>query len=212
MSNEPAVYVVDDDPGMREAIEALGDSVSLPVRTFGSAVEFLNHCDPDQPGCLVLDVRLPAMSGLDLQQELPKRGIMLPVIVVTGHGDVGMAVRAVKAGALDFLEKPFRSQEILDRINEALRVDKQQRALIAQRTEFRRRQDTLTPREREVMELLLLGDSVKEVAAKLDISPKTVQIHRSRVMDKMNVDSVVALLRLVAVAGDPSVSVSPTAL
>lgn len=196
MSSNATIFVVDDDPLVCDLVRQLGESVGLPVETHTSALEFLGSHDPSRPGCLVLDVRMPGMSGLDLQERLTRFAHTVPVIVVTGHGDVAMAVRAVKAGAVDFIEKPFRGQELLDRINQAIEMDLQARAERAKQEKLRGRVANLTPREREVMDLLLAGLTTKEVAQRLAISPKTAQIHRMRILAKLEVESVVQLVRL----------------
>jgi len=194
---EPIVFVVDDDPGVGDAIRLLLRSVGLPARTFLSANDFLAAYEPAQPGCLVLDVRMPGMSGLELQSRLLEMNSPLPIIFVTAHGDVPMAVDAVKAGALDFVQKPFRDQELLDRIQEALEVDARIRAGKEQLAEIRKRLESLTPREREVMDLVVAGKANKRIASALGISQRTVEIHRARVMEKMGVRSVSMLVQLV---------------
>jgi two-component system response regulator FixJ len=196
MPTDPTVFVVDDDPAMRDSLRWLLESVGLAVVTHATAGEFLTARDPDAPGCLVLDVRMPGMSGLDLQAELVRRGDEIPTIVITGHAEVPMAVRAVKAGALDFIEKPFSDQLLLDRVRQAIDVDRRQREQRARRNEARRRVALLTAREREVMDLVVAGRANKEIAATLGLSPKTVEVHRARVMEKMDVDSLAELIRV----------------
>jgi two-component system response regulator FixJ len=201
--SEPTVFVVDDDPGVGDAIRLLLRSVGLPALTFSSADEFLRAFEPDQAGCLVLDVRMPGMSGLELQGKLTEMGSTLPIIFITAHGDVPMAVNAVKAGAVDFLQKPFRDQEILDKIQDALATNAQRRAEQADLDEARARIDSLTPREREVMDLVVEGKANKNIARDLGISQRTVEIHRARVMEKMGARSVPRLVQLVMmVEGD----------
>ena len=196
-NQEPTVFVVDDDPGVSDSIRLLLRSVGLPSEAFSSATDFLEAYDPERAGCLVLDVRMPGMSGLDLQARLQEVGSTLPIIFVTAHGDVPMAVDAVKAGALDFVQKPFRDQELLDMIQEALEADAQARAERRDLAEIRNRLDSLTPREREVMDLVVSGEPNKNIARALAISQRTVEIHRARVMEKMQVRSVPMLVQLV---------------
>jgi FixJ family two-component response regulator len=198
---QPIVFVVDDDRAMRDSLRWLLESVGLSVRTYATAAEFLDDHDPAQPGCLVLDVRMPGMSGLDLQTELAQRGAELPTIVVTGHAEVAMAVRAVKAGAIDFIEKPFSDQLLLDRVRQALEIDRQSREIRIRREEARRRLASLSAREREVLSLVAAGKANKEIAAALGLSPKTVEVHRAHVMAKMAVDSLAELIRVALLAG-----------
>ena len=194
---EPTVFVVDDDPGVGDSIRLLLRSVGLPSKTFLSANEFLAAYDPERAGCLVLDVRMPGMSGLDLQARLQEMESTLPIIFVTAHGDVPMAVNAVKAGAVDFIQKPFRDQELLDKIQEALEADVRIRAQRGDLVEIRGRLETLTPRETEVLVLVVEGKPNKNIARALGISQRTVEIHRARVMEKMQVRSVSKLVQLV---------------
>jgi two-component system, LuxR family, response regulator FixJ len=198
---QPIVFVVDDDRAMRDSLRWLLESIGLSVRTYATATEFLDDHDPAQPGCLVLDVRMPGMSGLDLQTELAQRGAELPTIVVTGHAEVAMAVRAVKAGAIDFIEKPFSDQLLLDRVRQALEIDRQSREIRMRREEARRRLASLSAREREVLGLVAAGKANKEIAAALGLSPKTVEVHRAHVMAKMAVDSLAELIRVALLAG-----------
>ena len=190
------VFVIDDDPSIREAIESLIRSVGMHVQTFASAQEFMASTRPDAPACLVLDVRMPGLSGLDLQRELLDSGIRIPVIFITGHGDIPMSVRAMKAGAIEFLTKPFRDQDLLDAISQALERDRMQRAQHAEIAHLRRRFEQLTPREREVMELVVSGLLNKQIAARLNISEITVKLHRHQVMEKMKADSLAELVRI----------------
>jgi two-component system, LuxR family, response regulator FixJ len=201
MPPEPIVFVVDDDRAMRESLRWLLESVGLTVRTYANAADFLREYEPTQPGCLVLDVRMPGMSGLDLQAELVRRGAGLPTIIVTGHAEVPMAVRAVKAGAVDFIEKPFSDQLLLDRVRQALEIDRLEREVRRRREEARRRLETLSAREREVLMLVAAGKANKEIAAELGLSQKTVEVHRSHVMSKMFVDSLAELIRVAILAG-----------
>ena len=199
---EPTVFVVDDDRAMRESLTWLLDSVGLRVRSYATAADFLAEHDPAQPGCLVLDVRMPGMSGLDLQAELARRGVELPTIVITGHAEVSMAVRAVKAGAIDFIEKPFSDQLLLDHVRQALEIDLQAREARRRREDARRRLATLTTREREVLNLVVAGKANKEIASALGVSTKTVEVHRAHVMSKMCVDSLAELIRITLLAGE----------
>ncbi|MCC7200989.1 MAG: response regulator transcription factor, partial [Gammaproteobacteria bacterium] len=169
----------------------------LPVETFASAQEFLDQFDGDRPGCLVLDIRMPGMSGLDLQQKLNAVHSITPIVFITGHGDVLMAVEAMQAGAVDFIQKPFRDQDLIDRINRALDTDRANRAELRERDEIRRRMGQLTPREREVLDLVTQGKANKVIAGDLNVSQRTVEIHRARVMEKMGASSLAHLVRMV---------------
>lgn len=193
---DPIVFVVDDDSSVRESLVDLISSVGLKAKAFNSAREFLRHKRPDAPACLVLDVRLPGTSGMDLQQELAKSEEPLPIIFITGHGDIPMSVRAIKAGAVEFLTKPFRDQDLLDAIQEALKTDRAAREQRVRAAEFRRRYESLTPREREVMQFVVSGLLNKQIAGELDISEITVKMHRGQVMHKMKAQSVVELLHM----------------
>ncbi len=192
----PTVFVVDDDAGVRDSLRFLLKSVGLATKTLGSAAEFLESYDVTQPGCLVLDVRMPAMSGLELQQQLNVRGAMIPVIFITGHGDIPMAVEAMQHGAFDFLQKPFRDQDLIDRLQKALAKDAQNRLELKQRDQVRSRFDTLTPREHEVLALMVRGLPNKIMAVELGVSQRTVEIHRARVMEKTEAGSLAHLVRM----------------
>jgi two-component system response regulator FixJ len=192
----PTVYVVDDDDGMRRALETLLSTVGYKTAVFSRPSEFLSNLKVDSPGCLVLDIRMPDMSGLELQQHLNRIGSMLPVIFITGHGDVPMAVQAMKEGAFEFVQKPFRDQDLLDRINHALKQDAENRSTVARRTEVLHRLESLTPRERQVMDLVVEGAANKVIAIDLDLSERTVEIHRAKVMEKMGARSVAHLVKL----------------
>jgi two-component system response regulator FixJ len=195
-SADALVYVVDDDPAVLDAIRLLLRSVGLSSQTFESAAAFLDAFDRDQHGCLVLDVRMPSMSGIDLQEKLQDMGATIPIVFVTAHGDIPMAVQAVKAGALDFIPKPFRDQDLLDRVHQAIAIDTQQRREREGKLSLSARYNALSPREREVLELVVAGKANKVIAADLGISQRTVEIHRARVMQKMGADSLPDLVRL----------------
>jgi FixJ family two-component response regulator len=190
------VYVIDDDASMRAAITRLLAAVGLKVETFGSGQEFLGSELLDMPGCMVLDVRLPGQSGLDLQREMAERGIQMPIIFITGHGDIPMSVKAMKAGAVEFLTKPFRDQDLLDAISQAIDYDRLARQQRAELAGLRAHHDSLTPREREVMTLVVSGLLNKQIADQLGTSEKTIKVHRSNVMHKMEADSLAKLVRM----------------
>jgi FixJ family two-component response regulator len=197
MTNVPAVvFVIDDDPSMRVALEDLVGSIGLQVRAFASPQEFLNSKRPESPGCLVLDVRLPGMSGLAFQKQLARAGSDLPIIFITGHGDIPMGVRAIKAGAVEFLTKPFHHQELLDAINAAIERDIQSRRQAVIVNELRHRHSTLTDRERQIMKLVVSGRVNKQIAAELELSEITVKVHRQQVMRKMQATSLPDLVRM----------------
>lgn len=193
---QPVVFVVDDDVSAREGIEDLLHSVGLRVVSFGSAQDFLQGPRPDAPGCLVLDVRLPGTSGLEFQKVLIAAGIDLPVIFITGHGDIPMSVLAMKSGAIEFLTKPFREQALLDAVNAGVARDRAQRAAAKQVSELRQRFEKLTPREREVFALVVTGRPNKQIAAQLAMSEMTVKVHRSQVTRKMQASSVIELAQM----------------
>jgi FixJ family two-component response regulator len=193
---EAIVFVVDDDSSIREAIESLVKLSGLRVETFGTAQEFLRSERPDVPGCVVLDVELPGLSGLDLQRELAAHGITLPIIFITGYGDIPMSVRAMKAGALEFLTKPFRDEDLLNAIQQALQRDRVTRQHSREIAELRDRFDALTSREKEVMSLVVAGWLNKQIGFELKISEITVKIHRGRVMNKMDAQSLAELVRM----------------
>ena len=197
MESEVIVYIVDDDPAIRHSVTQLLESVGLHVEAFGSASEFLDRYDPDRCACLVLDLRLPGMSGLELQKTLRERSLPIPVIFLTGFGDVPMAVQAMRAGAIDVIEKPFRHQALLDRIQEAMTLARQRDRARRRQADIRERFSVLTRREREVMDLVVDGRANKEVALALGVSLKTVEFHRTNVMKKLDVDGVARLVRLV---------------
>ncbi|MEZ5540087.1 MAG: response regulator FixJ [Pseudomonadales bacterium] len=197
VSPEATVFVVDDDDAVRESLVFLMKSVGLKAESFSSAQDFLSHYNPARSGCLVLDIRMPGMSGLELQEKLSQMDCILPIIFITGHGDVPMAVKAIKAGAADFVQKPFRDQDLIDRIREVLQEDAEARVDKLQKAEVLRRIGTLTEREREVMEQVVDGKANKVVAIDLNVSQRTVEIHRANVMDKMKARSLAQLVRLV---------------
>jgi two-component system, LuxR family, response regulator FixJ len=194
---EPTVFVVDDDDGVRRGLSLLLSSVGLRVETFPGAQEFLQAFDPERTGCLVLDVRMPGMSGLELQERLKADHSDIPIIILTGHGDVQMAVRAVQAGAVDFIEKPFREQMLLDRIQQAMAQDAENRAQHARLAVSRDRLARLTQREREVLRLVVAGRHNKTIAEELGVTVKTIEFHRSKIMEKTKAVSVAELVRLV---------------
>ena len=191
------VFVVDDDQAMRNSLKWLIESVGVQVESFASADEFLVQYQPGRHGCLVLDVRMPGMSGLDLQEQLAQQNINIPVVIITGHGDVPMAVRAMKSGAIDFIEKPFNDEVLLDAIRRALAFGEQQRSHQIEHRQIQQRLQHLTPREREVMVMVTEGRSNKEIANSLGVSAKTIEAHRARVMEKMQAGSLAELVRMV---------------
>jgi two-component system, LuxR family, response regulator FixJ len=193
----PTVYIVDDDSGVRSSIRVLMKSVGLAAMPFASAKEFLDAYNVHSPGCLVLDIRMPGMSGLELQEALNERGAVIPVIFITGHGDIPMAVEAMRHGAFEFLQKPFRDQDLIDRIQQALARDAETRESLREHTRTRVRIGSLTPREKEVLDLLTSGKANKSMAQDLGLSQRTVEIHRAHVMEKMGAKSVAQLVRMV---------------
>jgi FixJ family two-component response regulator len=194
--SSPTVFIVDDDAAIRFAMQALMDSVNLNHEIFASADEFLEKISGQRPGCLVLDIRMPGLGGLELQEELIKRGNTLPIIFITGHGDVPMAVEAMQKGAVDFIQKPFRDQELLDRIREALATDEERREAQQHHAEVAHRLERLTNREREVFDLVVTGKPNKVIAYELGVSQRTVEIHRARVMEKMQARSLADLVKM----------------
>ena len=195
-SSHSTVFVVDDDRSVREGLVDLINSVGMKVEAFSSAQEFLRYKRPDTPACLVLDVRLPGPSGLELQRQLGHSEHPIPIIFITGHGDIPMSVRAIKDGAMEFLTKPFRDQDLLDAIQQALDSDRAARERRAKAAELRSRYESLTPREREVMQLVVRGLLNKQIASELGASEVTIKMHRGQVMHKMKAESVVELLRM----------------
>jgi FixJ family two-component response regulator len=193
---ERIVFVIDDDRLVRDSVADLLNSAGFTVQTFGSATEFVQGQRPDAPACLILDVELPDISGLDLQTELAKSGIEVPIVFLTGHGDIPMSVRAMKRGAVEFLTKPFRKQELLDAVQEALRRDGEVRKQRSESFELQERLGTLTPRERQVLALVVTGRLNKQIAGELGITDVTIKVHRGRVMRKMGADSLADLVRM----------------
>jgi FixJ family two-component response regulator len=193
---DPIVFVVDDDPLIRDGLRSLIKSVGLHVETFGSSREFMQRKPPDAPGCLVLDVRLPGLSGLDLQRELNESNIRIPIIFMTGHGDIPMSVRAMKNGALEFLTKPVRGQDLLDAIQQAIARDRAARRERAKMADLRTRFDLLTPREREVLDLIVAGLLNKQIAGELNIGEVTIKTHRAHIMQKTHAESLAHLVRM----------------
>jgi len=202
--NEPTVFVVDDEEAVLDSVQLLLRSVGLPAETFTSAADFLEAYDADRPGCLVLDVRMPGMSGLELQRELCSQGSILPIVFITAHGDVSMAVEAVKAGAVDFIQKPFRDQDLIDKVQQALELNARTREELADVGVITARLATLTAREREVMHLVVEGKANKVIAHELGLSQRTVEIHRSRVMEKMKASSLAQLVKMAMRADEGS--------
>jgi FixJ family two-component response regulator len=198
---EPVVFVIDDDGSLRDALKRLFHMVGLRAETFAAATEFLNSKRPDVPACLVLDIRLPGMSGLEFQVELAKTGIKIPIIFMTGHGDIPMTVQAMKAGALDFLPKPFRDQDMVDAVHRALERDRARRQAERDIAQLRANFESLSPREREVMALIAKGLMNKQMAAQLGLAEITVKLHRSSMMRKMNARSVAELARMAQILG-----------
>ena len=193
---ERIVFVIDDDRLVRDSVADLLNSAGFTVQTFGSATEFVQCQRPDVPACLILDVELPGLSGLDLQAELAKSGIEMPIVFLTGHGDIPMSVRAMKAGAVEFLTKPFGKQELLDAIKEALLRDGEVRKQRSETFELQKRLGTLTPRERQVLALVVTGRLNKQIAGELGTTDLTIKVHRGRVMRKMGADSLADLVRM----------------
>lgn len=193
----PTAIVIDDDEAVRSSLKLLLRSVKLPVVVYASAQEFLPKYSVDQPGCLIVDIRMPGMSGLELQEQLNLRGAIIPIIFITGHGDISMAVEAMRHGAFDFLPKPFRDQDLLDRIQKVLEEDAKNRRKIGHTERIREQFESLTPREREVLELVTSGKANKVMAGDLGVSQRTIEIHRARVMEKMQANSLAQLVRMV---------------
>lgn len=204
MSDAPVIHIIDDDDSMRSSIDSLLRSVALMTRAHSSVDAFLKSPRPDSPGCLILDVRLPGVSGLDFQAQLDQFGIHLPVILISGYGDIPMSVQGMKAGAVDFLVKPFRQQAMLDAVTTALARDRARRALVAKEMSLREKYASLSPREREVMQLVAAGKMNKQVAGNLGLSEITVKIHRGSAMRKMGARTLADLVRMAEALGLPS--------
>lgn len=196
------VFVIDDDPAVRESLSWLMRSAGLQVEAYASAQEYLDRYDAGRPGCIILDVCMPGMDGLQLQEALVQRPVCPPIIIISGHGDVATAVGAMRGGALDFIEKPLRDEVLLDRVRLAIGRDVEMRQQQAERLAVAARMATLTPREQQIMELLVAGESTKEIAARLGLSAKTADVHRARILQKMQADSLVRLTRMVCGLGD----------
>jgi two-component system, LuxR family, response regulator FixJ len=196
ITSQPTVFVVDDDEAVRGSLKLLLKSIGLPVMAYPSAPEFLAAYRTEQAGCLILDIRMPGMSGLELQQQLNARGAVIPVVFISGHGDIPMAVEAMQHGAFDFLQKPFRDQDLIDRVQKAMERDAASREQLRQLGRIQERLDSLTAREREVLGLMILGKRNKEMAGGLGVSQRTVEIHRARVMEKMEARSLAQLVRM----------------
>ena len=194
--HKQTVFIVDDDEPVRSALQLLMKSVGHEARTFATGDEFLAACDSGLSGCLVLDIRMPGMSGLELQERLNKRGIHIPIIFITGHGDVPMAVQAMKQGAMEFLQKPFREQDLVDRVKEALEWDENTHELRLQRMEIEQRVNNLTPRESQIMKMIVQGKASKVIAIDLSVSHRTVDTHRTRIMQKMRASSLAELVQI----------------
>lgn len=198
--NTATIFVVDDDPAVQQSLRMLFRSVGYRTEAFSSAQEFLDAFSDKWTGCLVLDMRMPGMSGLELQQHLNDKQSILPVIFITGHGDVPMAVEAMHGGAVDFIQKPFNDQELIDRVMQAVNKDKRNREVLGEKTEIRQRLQSLTPREHEILNMVVNGKANKVIAELLELSQRTVEIHRARVMEKMQATSLAHLVRLVIAA------------
>ena len=203
MTTQPTVFVVDDDPDIRDSLSFLMGTVGLTVQTFASADEFLQAFRSDGPGCLIVDIRMPGMSGLDLLEVLVGRGELTPVLFITAHADVPMAIRAMKSGAVEFLEKPFHRQTLLDKVQQAIQLDTNRRAVIADREAIRSRFRALTQKEREVLQMIMEGRPNKAIANRLDITPRAVEMRRANLMKKLGAHSIVEMMRLALAIEEP---------
>ncbi len=193
---DPTVFIVDDEAEVRDALKLLMDSVGLAAETFASAQAYLDQFEPQRPGCLVLDIRMPGLSGLELQEKLSEEALHPPIVIITGHGDVPMAVRAVQAGAVDFIEKPFRDQVLLDSVHRAITRDAEQRGEASRLADIEARLQRLTPREKEVLDLVMTGMRNTVIAVELGVSQSTVEAHRAKVMEKMEAKTLSDLMRM----------------
>jgi FixJ family two-component response regulator len=198
---KPTVFLVDDDNAVRDALELLLDSVGLSTVSYPSAAAFLDEFDQNCRGCLVLDIRMPGMSGMELQAALAEKSVNIPIIFLTGHGNVSMSAKAFRTGAIDFLEKPFDENVLLERIQEAIKLDQTNQAVTARRVDASTRLASLTPREREVMLLIVAGNANKEIATKLDLSTRTIETHRGRILEKTGAQSLADLIELAIASG-----------
>ncbi|WP_369601597.1 response regulator FixJ [Hahella sp. SMD15-11] len=201
VSAEQVVYIVEDDEAVRDSLSMLLEAEGYDVEAFADAQQFLDRYDENMAGCILLDIRMPGMTGMELHRKLIDMQCPLPVIFVTGHGDVPLAVEAMKQGAVDFVQKPYQEKQLLDKIRTAMAQDAEQRDLLQEKKEILKRLETLTPREREIMEMMVEGNANKVIAIELDISQRTVEIHRSRVMQKMGTHSLAQLVRMVLAVG-----------
>jgi RNA polymerase sigma factor (sigma-70 family) len=200
-SDDAIIFVVDDDPSVRIALDRLIKSLGFTVRTFDTALSFLSSATSDAPCCLILDIRMPHMSGMELQEEMGRRGLNMPIIFITGHGTISMSVRAMKGGATDFLEKPFEEQHLLDTMQAAIEKDRQSKRKQSEIRHIQERADLLTSREREVFLLVVAGRMNKQIADELGVSEKTVKAHRAHMMEKMKAESLAALVRMAELIG-----------
>ena len=203
MSTTATIFIVDDDPAVQQSLRMLFRSVGFRTEVFNNGQQFLDAFDDQWTGCVVLDMRMPGMSGLELQQQLNQRQSIMPVIFMTGHGDVPMAVEAMQAGAIDFIQKPFNDQELIDRVTQAVTKDTRNREVLNEKNEIRQRLNSLTPREHEILDMVVNGKANKVIADDLELSQRTVEIHRARVMEKMQATSLAHLVRMV-IAADTS--------
>ena len=201
-AGESTVFIVDDDDAVRDALTLLLDSAGFNTVSYPSAAAFLEHYDPGRPGCLILDIRMPAMSGMELQAALAEKSVTIPIIFLSGHGNVSMSAKAFRSGAVDFLEKPFDESVLLERIHEAIRLDRSKRKSNARRADASARLATLTRREHEVMLLIVTGHANKEIATKLDLSTRTVETHRGRIMEKTAAQSLTELMAIALESGN----------